>query len=166
VEIATIASHSVALAAFRRTEQMIKMTRALAGPSILSRHLLYTFARAEQPSPAGRDLDHGAASGAIVSCLTSIAGRSYWQVSDNLPSFMKRKSYSYQITLIPEDESGYTVLVPSLPGCVSYGRTVDEATDNAREAISLHLENLKAHRLSVRVQARRPVLNTVVNVTV
>ena len=79
---------------------------------------------------------------------------------------MKRKVYSYQITLIPEDEGGYTVLVPSLPGCVSYGRTVDDATDNAREAISLHLENLKAHRLSVREEERLPVLNTVVNVTI
>jgi len=79
---------------------------------------------------------------------------------------MKRKVHSYKITLIPEDEGGYTVLVPLLPGCVSYGRTVDEATDNAREAIALHLENLKAHRLSVGEQARRPVLNTVVNVTV
>ncbi len=79
---------------------------------------------------------------------------------------MKRKVYSYQITLIPEDEGGYTVLVPSLPGCVSYGRTVDEATDNAREAIALQLESLRAHRQPVGEQARRPVLNTVVNVTV
>jgi len=80
---------------------------------------------------------------------------------------MKRKVYSYQITLIPEDEGGgYTVLVPSLPGCVSYGRTVDEAADNAREAIALHLENLRAHRQPVRERARRPVLNTVVNITV
>ncbi|MFI5351746.1 MAG: type II toxin-antitoxin system HicB family antitoxin [Candidatus Binatales bacterium] len=78
---------------------------------------------------------------------------------------MKRKVYSYRITLIAEDEGGYTVLVPSLPGCVSYGRTVDDATDNAREAIALHLENLKAHRLPVREEERRPVLNTVVNVT-
>lgn len=78
---------------------------------------------------------------------------------------MKKKIYSYQIALIPEDEGGYTVLVPSLPGCVSYGRTVDEAAERAKEAIALHLENLKAHRLPVRDEDRRPVLNTVVNVT-
>ena len=78
---------------------------------------------------------------------------------------MKKKIYSYQITLVPEDEGGYTVLVPSLPGCVSYGRTVDEAAQRAREAIALHLENLKAHRLSVPDEDRRPVLSTIVNVT-
>jgi predicted RNase H-like HicB family nuclease len=33
-----------------------------------------------------------------------------------------------------------------LPGCVSYGVTVEEATANAREAIELHLENLAAHK--------------------
>jgi len=78
---------------------------------------------------------------------------------------MKKKIYSYQIALIPEDEGGYTVLVPSLPGCVSYGRTVDEAAERAKEAIALHLENLKAHRLPVRDEDRRPVLSTIVNVT-
>jgi predicted RNase H-like HicB family nuclease len=57
-----------------------------------------------------------------------------------------KKEYSYQINLIPEEEGGYTVLVPLLPGCVSYGATVEEATANAREAIELHLENLAAHK--------------------
>jgi antitoxin HicB len=56
-------------------------------------------------------------------------------------------------------------LVPSLPGCVSYGRTVKQATAQAREAILLHLKNLKAHRLPVPVEARRPILTTSVQVT-
>lgn len=56
-----------------------------------------------------------------------------------------KRGYSYQINLIPEKEGGYTVLVPLLPGCVSYGRTVDEATQNARKAIELHLVNVTAH---------------------
>ena len=60
-----------------------------------------------------------------------------------------KKSYSYQINLIPEEEGGYTVLVPLLPGCVSYGKTIEEATANAREAIGMHLENLAAHKLPV-----------------
>jgi len=48
--------------------------------------------------------------------------------------------------LVPEKEGGYTVLVPSLPGCISYGARVEEATANAREAIKLHLSNLAAHK--------------------
>jgi len=78
---------------------------------------------------------------------------------------MRKATYSYQITLVPEDDAGYTVLVPSLPGCVSYGRTIEEAVVCAREAIALHLANLRAHRLPVPEEARRPVLSTVVNVS-
>ena len=50
-----------------------------------------------------------------------------------------RKVHSYLIDLVPVDEGGYTVVVPALPGCISYGETAEEATRNAREAISLHL---------------------------
>jgi len=45
-----------------------------------------------------------------------------------------------QVVLEPSDEGGYTVYVPSLPGCISEGETVDEAMQNIREAIELYLE--------------------------
>ena len=38
------------------------------------------------------------------------------------------------------DEGGYTVYVPSLPGCISEGDTLDEARRNILEAIELYLE--------------------------
>ena len=77
-----------------------------------------------------------------------------------------RKGYSYQINLIPEPEGGYTVVVPSLPGCVSYGATVEEATVRAREAIELHLENLAAHREPIPAgNESAPVFTTLVHVT-
>ncbi|CAG0974764.1 hypothetical protein ANRL4_01496 [Anaerolineae bacterium] len=48
-----------------------------------------------------------------------------------------------QIILIPdEDGVGYTVEVPSLPGCISEGDTLEEAISNIREAIDLYLESL------------------------
>jgi predicted RNase H-like HicB family nuclease len=41
-------------------------------------------------------------------------------------------------------EDGYMVAeVPSLPGCVSQGKTRDEALANIREAIALHVEVLQ-----------------------
>jgi len=40
----------------------------------------------------------------------------------------------------PSDEGGYTVYVPSLPGCISEGDTLEEARSNIREAIQLYLE--------------------------
>jgi len=77
-----------------------------------------------------------------------------------------RKGYSYQVSLIPEPEGGYTVLVPSLPGCVSYGATIEEATVHAREAIELHLENLAAHREPIPDgNDSAPVFTTLVRVT-
>jgi predicted RNase H-like HicB family nuclease len=42
-----------------------------------------------------------------------------------------------------EEEGGYTVFVPSLPGCITFGETVDEAIDMAKEAIELYIEELQ-----------------------
>ena len=50
--------------------------------------------------------------------------------------------YRYRVLLRKEPEGGYTVTVPVLPGCVSYGATVDEACEMAREAIALYIEDL------------------------
>jgi predicted RNase H-like HicB family nuclease len=48
--------------------------------------------------------------------------------------------------LIEQDEDGVFVAeAPALPGCVSQGRTRDEAIANIKEAISGHLESLQAH---------------------
>ena len=46
----------------------------------------------------------------------------------------------FKIVLEPSDEGGYTVFVPSLPGCISEGETVEEALKNIQEAIELYLE--------------------------
>lgn len=45
-----------------------------------------------------------------------------------------------KVVLEPSDEGGYTVAVPSLPGCISEGETKEEALKNIREAIELYLE--------------------------
>jgi predicted RNase H-like HicB family nuclease len=45
-----------------------------------------------------------------------------------------------RVVLEPSDEGGYTVYVPSLPGCISEGDTKEEALENIREAIDLYLE--------------------------
>jgi len=52
---------------------------------------------------------------------------------------------NYRILLRKEPEGGYTVTVPSLPGCVTYGDTIEEAIKMAREAIELYIESLKEH---------------------
>ncbi len=51
-----------------------------------------------------------------------------------------------QVILIEDvEEGGYTVIVPSLPGCISEGDTRDEALANIKEAIELHIESMIAH---------------------
>jgi predicted RNase H-like HicB family nuclease len=46
----------------------------------------------------------------------------------------------FQVVLEPSDEGGYSIYVPTLPGCISEGDTVDESMRNIREAIELYLE--------------------------
>lgn len=43
-----------------------------------------------------------------------------------------------KVVLEKQEEGGYTVYVPSLPGCISEGETKEEALKNIREAIELY----------------------------
>ena len=52
---------------------------------------------------------------------------------------------SYRILLRKEPEGGYTVIVPSLPGCITYGETIEEAIKMAKESIELYIESLREH---------------------
>jgi len=45
-----------------------------------------------------------------------------------------------KVVLEPQEEGGYTVHVPSLPGCLSEGETIEDALKNIKEAILLYLE--------------------------
>jgi len=45
-----------------------------------------------------------------------------------------------KIVLEPSEEGGFTVYVPSLPGCISEGDTKAEALENIKEAIELYIE--------------------------
>ena len=44
-----------------------------------------------------------------------------------------------KVILEPSEEGGYTVYVPSLPGCISEGENKKEALANIKEAIELYL---------------------------
>lgn len=53
------------------------------------------------------------------------------------------KAHNYRVLLTPEPEGGFTVTVPTLPGCITYGETIDECMANAKGAIELYIEGLK-----------------------
>ena len=48
-----------------------------------------------------------------------------------------------KVMLEPSEEGGFTAYIPTLPGCVSEGDTVDEAMVNIREAVELYLEPIE-----------------------
>ena len=57
---------------------------------------------------------------------------------------MSKQSF---IVLIEKDEDGVIIgTVPSLKGCYSYGKTLDELMTNLKEAIEAHLEAFKAEQ--------------------
>lgn len=59
------------------------------------------------------------------------------------------ESLNYNLIFRPEPEGGFTVIVPSLPGCVSYGNTLEEAKKMAIDAIKGYIFSLKKHKDSI-----------------
>jgi len=55
----------------------------------------------------------------------------------------------YNIVFRPEPEGGFTVIVLSLPGCVTYGRNLKKAKQMAIDAIKGYVASLKKHKESV-----------------
>lgn len=51
----------------------------------------------------------------------------------------------YRILIEQDEEKMFVAEVPSLPGCISQGKTRNEAIDNAKDAIKGYLESLKKH---------------------
>ena len=69
----------------------------------------------------------------------------------------------YRILLKKEPEGTYTVIVPILPGCISWGETIDDAINNAHEAIELYLESLQAH--GEEIPTEEGILESFISVT-
>jgi len=55
----------------------------------------------------------------------------------------------FKVIFEPQEEGGFTVTVPALPGCISEGDTYDEALANIKEAIALYIESLQADGIPV-----------------
>lgn len=60
------------------------------------------------------------------------------------------KVFQYTAVFEPDEEvGGYTVTIPTLPGCISEGDTFEEALKNIQEAASLYLEVMKEHQREI-----------------
>ena len=60
------------------------------------------------------------------------------------------KFYTFEIVLQKEEgDEGYLAYSPTLAGCFSNGKTIEETRRNIREAVQQHVESLLAHGQSV-----------------
>lgn len=58
---------------------------------------------------------------------------------------VKARVLTYTALFTEEPEGGFTVVVPALQGCVTYGKTFEEAKAMAEDAIGGYLESLAKH---------------------
>ncbi len=73
---------------------------------------------------------------------------------------------NYQFTVVIEpDEEGFHAYAPALPGCHTFGMTIDEARANILEAIELHVESMLQDGETIPVE-REPVFITRLSVPV
>jgi antitoxin HicB len=60
---------------------------------------------------------------------------------------LRKTVHEYTAIFEPDEEQGgYTVYIPALPGCISEGDTFEQAAENVREAAALYLEVMKDRR--------------------
>jgi predicted RNase H-like HicB family nuclease len=53
------------------------------------------------------------------------------------------KRSEVELVFAPQEEGGYHVYAPDLPGLHTQGDSLDEAVANAEEALDLHIEGLR-----------------------
>jgi len=72
-----------------------------------------------------------------------------------------QKILSYFAIFDPAEESGYNVSFPDFPGCVTFGRTFEEAKEKAKEVLELWLEELASQKQRIPVKTARPIIDEV-----
>ena len=74
------------------------------------------------------------------------------------------RGYHFTIVLEPdrEEPERYNVRVPALPGCRTYGESLEDALRNAREAVAGYVESLIARGLPVPVESNPTIATSIV----
>ena len=55
------------------------------------------------------------------------------------------KSYTFRVIIEPDERNTFHAYVPALPGCHTWGETLEETRENIRDAINAYLQSLHAH---------------------
>ena len=72
-----------------------------------------------------------------------------------------QKIYSYYAVFEPAKEGGYNVSFPDFPGCVTFGKTFEEAKEKAKEVLELWLEELASQKQRFPVRTIRPIIDEI-----
>ena len=64
---------------------------------------------------------------------------------------MEKLSY---LAILEKQKDGYSVFFPDLPGCISWGKDLEEAQEKAKEALELHLYGLEKEKLKIPVPSK------------
>lgn len=68
----------------------------------------------------------------------------------------KRNIMDFTVIFQPDEDGVYNVSVPALPGCVTFGYTLSEAEEKAKEVIELWVEELAAEKKQIPTHFPRP----------
>lgn len=63
------------------------------------------------------------------------------------------------VAVFQPTQNGYSVYFPDLPGCASYGNTIQEAKQNAIEALELHLSGMKKDGDEIPLSSQNPEID-------
>jgi predicted RNase H-like HicB family nuclease len=73
---------------------------------------------------------------------------------------------TYRFTVVIEpDEDAFHAYAPALPGCHTFGTTIDEARANIEEAVALHIESMLEDGEPVPIE-REPLFITQLSIPV
>jgi len=73
----------------------------------------------------------------------------------------QKKLYNYIVIFDPAEEGGFNVSFPAFPGCVTFGKTYEEAKAMASEVLELWLEELQSRKEKIPVSKSRPLVDEV-----
>ncbi|MDD5455015.1 MAG: type II toxin-antitoxin system HicB family antitoxin [Candidatus Ratteibacteria bacterium] len=74
----------------------------------------------------------------------------------------KQTVHQYTAIFEPDEvKGGYTVTIPSLPGCISEGNTFEEALENIQEAAALYLEVMGKREEEIPTEDRGVIVSPV-----
>lgn len=79
---------------------------------------------------------------------------------------LNHKVYQYTAVFELNEDGGYTVTVPALPGCITEGDTFEEAAKNIKEAATLYLETVPPSWLNETTKGEQGVVIAPVQIRV